>query len=304
MFTLAQLGGYVAVAEELHFGRAAQRLHMTQPPLSRQIQALERELGVRLLDRSGQTVRMTPAGRVFLEDARRLLREAESVVRTVRHVPTGRFGTISVGFTAGSAPSVLGPLVVRLRRELPGVDVMLRELSSLELLDKLSGRVLDLGLLRPPVNRHELSSREILRESLVVAVPAGHHLAEHETLRVEDLDGEEVIMPMPGESAYFYDLFVSLFYAAGISVRRSQYLSRMHTVMTFVRAGAGLGLLPESAVEFVAKDVEVRRLLTDEPQPARLEAAWRSENDNPVLGAVFDLLWSGSGEAVSLRAGV
>ena len=291
MFTLAQLSGFVAVAEELHFGRAAARLHMTQPPLTRQVQTLERELGVELFDRTGRAVRLTPAGRAFLQDARRLLQGAESAVLAVRRVPTGEGGTIAVGFTAASAPGVLGPLLARLRGELPQVDVVLRELVTAAQLDELSAGTLDLGLVRPPVARPELRSQEVRRESLHVALPPGHLLSDRHELTVEDLDGEDVVMYSPTESRYFYELLVSLFRAAGVSVQHSQHLTQVHSILALVEAGVGIGLVPASARGGGFRNVTLRRLLTTDPEPVRLHAAWRPDNANPVLRAVLSLGW-------------
>lgn len=291
MFTLAQLSGFVAVAEELHFGRAAERLHMTQPPLTRQVQALERELGVELFDRSGRAVRLTPAGRSFLADARRLLRDAEGAAFAVRRVPAGESGTVAIGFTAASAPGVLGPLLALMRRELPRVDVVLREMVTAEQLDALSGGSLDLGLARPPITRPELSSREVRREPLVVALPHGHRLSERDSLDVADLDGEEVVMPAPNEARYFYELLISLFRTAGIAVRYSQHLSQVHSILALVEAGVGLGLVPVSAIGARYGGVVLRPLATADPQPVRLHAVWRAANANPALRAVLAMSW-------------
>lgn len=291
MFTLAQLSGFVAVAEELHFGRAAARLHMTQPPLTRQVQTLERELGVELFDRSGRAIRLTPAGRVFLGDARRLLRDAETAVLAVRRIPTGEQGTVAVGFTAASAPAVLGPLLALMRRELPGVDVVLHEMVTAEQLDALSGGTLDLGLVRPPVSRPELSSREVRREPLLVALPRGHRLAERDSVRVEDLDGEDVVMPSPTEARYFHELLVTLFRTAGVDVRYSQHLSQVHSILALVEAGVGLGLVPASATGGRYGGVTLRLLRTADPEPVHLHAVWRTGNANPALKAVLGLRW-------------
>jgi DNA-binding transcriptional LysR family regulator len=288
MFTLAQLTGFVAVAEELHFGRAAERLHLTQPPLTRQIQALERELGVELFDRLGRGIRLTPAGRSFLRDARRLLHEADSAALAVRRIPTGEAGSVVVGFTAASAPGVLGPLLQSARAALPQVDIVLRELVTADQLDALSGGQLDLGLARPPVTRDELSSREIWCEDLVAALPPGHHLTGRDRLAVPDLDGENLVMWSPSEARYFHELLVSLFRAAGVSLHYRQHLAQVHSILALVGAGVGIGLVPASAAHYTG--VEIRPLTTTDPQPVRLHAVWRTDNDNPALHALMALL--------------
>jgi DNA-binding transcriptional LysR family regulator len=291
VFTLAQLTGFVAVAEELHFGRAAERLHLTQPPLTRQIQALERELGVALLDRLGRGIRLTPAGRGFLRDARRLLHEAESAALSVRRIPTGQAGSVTVGFTAASAPGVLAPLLRSARASLPQVDVVLRELVTADQLDALSAGELDLGLARPPVVRDELSSREVRREPLAAALPPGHRLAGSHELRLPDLDGEDLVMWSPSEARYFHELLISLFRADGVTLRYRQHLSQVHSILALVGAGVGIGLVPASAAHYTG--VEIRPLATAEPEPVRLHAVWRTSNDNPALHALLELLFAG-----------
>lgn len=153
MFTLAQLSSFVAVAEELHFGRAAARLHLTQPPLSRQIRLLEQEVGVTLLDRTSRTVKVTPAGRVFLAEARRILRLAEESSLAVRRIPTGSGGTLAVGFTAISVHGYVQSFLRRIAEELPHLDLVLREMVTSGQVEAIAAGDIDLGFVRPPVTR-------------------------------------------------------------------------------------------------------------------------------------------------------
>ena len=150
MFTLAQVNSFVAVAEEPHFGRAAERLHMTQPPLSRQIMLLEREVGVGLLDRSSRVVTLTPAGRVFLTDARRILRLADEALLAAQRVPAGDGGTLVIGFTAVSVHGYVQSVLQRIGEELPHVDLVLRELVSAAQVEAIAAGDIDLGFLRAP----------------------------------------------------------------------------------------------------------------------------------------------------------
>lgn len=173
MFSLSRLTCFIAVAEELHFGRAAERLHMTQPPLSRQIQQLESELGVQLIDRTSRSVTLTAAGVAFLPDARRIVRLAESAALTVKRVPAGDLGTVVIGFTAASAHAVLPRLLSDVRAALPDVELVLREMVSSIQIDALASGELDLGLVRPTVTRPGILTRPIHREALVAALPEG-----------------------------------------------------------------------------------------------------------------------------------
>src|ERR1700712_4572747 len=177
VFSLARLSCFVAVAEELHFGRAAERLHMTQPPLSRQIQQLESELGVQLIDRTTRIVTLTPAGAGFLPDARRILQLAEGAAQTVKRIPAGDLGTVVVGFTAASAHVVLPLLLDAAREMLPDVKLDLREMVTSVQLEGLMRGELDLGMARPPVKRPGLVSRPLLHEPLIAALPQDHPLA-------------------------------------------------------------------------------------------------------------------------------
>jgi DNA-binding transcriptional LysR family regulator len=195
MFSLARLSCFIAVAEELHFGRAAERLHMTQPPLSRQIQQLETELGVQLIDRTTRSVTLTPAGVAFLPDARRILQLAESAALTVRRVPAGDLGTVVVGFTAASVHAVLPRLLEQTRATLPDVKLELREMVSSVQIEALMSGEIDLGMARPPLKRPGIVSRPLLHEQLVAALPTGHRLAEQpRQLTLNDLDGEDFVM--------------------------------------------------------------------------------------------------------------
>ena len=172
MFTLDQLRGFVAVAEELHFGRAAERLRMTQPPLSRQIQKLERSVGVQLLDRDNRTVELTTAGAAFLVEARRLLGLADGALDHVRRIHAGSAGTVRIGFTATAAFGVLPSLLNRVGAAYPEIDLELQELVTRDQLDGLLSGDLDLGLARPPFDTPTFASRLLHREALLLAVPA------------------------------------------------------------------------------------------------------------------------------------
>src|SRR3974390_1129139 len=152
MFDLSQLQCFVAVAEELHFGRAAARLHMTQPPLSRQIKILEHVLEAQLFVRTSRSVRITPAGRSFLPEALRLLKLAESAALVAKSISSGKAGTVKIGFTAGSAQSFLPTLVTECRKLLPGVNLLLKEMVSGDQIDALEPGQIDIGSVSPGVH--------------------------------------------------------------------------------------------------------------------------------------------------------
>ncbi|SDC26813.1 DNA-binding transcriptional regulator, LysR family [Mycolicibacterium neoaurum] len=284
MFSLARLSCFIAVAEELHFGRAAERLHMTQPPLSRQIQQLEAELGVQLIDRTTRTVTLTPAGVAFLPDARRILQLAESAALTVKRVPAGDLGTVVVGFTAASAHAVLPRLLDRTREKLPDVKLELREMVSSVQLEALMSGDIDLGMARPPLKRPGIVSRPLLHEQLVAALPAGHPLVgQARQLTLNDLDGEDVVMYSPVEARYFNELLISTFTIAGATPRYVQFVTQVHTMLVLVRSGIGIALVPASAATLHPEGVVFRTIGAFRERPVELDACWRQDSTNPAL---------------------
>ncbi len=288
MFTLTQLSSFVAVAEELHFGRAAERMQMTQPPLSRQIQLLEKDLGVRLLDRTNRSVRLTPAGRAFLNEARRILRQAQHATLAVRQVSAGEAGSIAIGFTAASAYSMLDTLLETARGAMPGVEIVLREMITRDQFEALAEHGLDLGLVRPPVTDPDLRSRVAVRERLLAALPAGHPLAAgDQPLDIADFDGQDVLMYSPLEARYFHELLIGIFRSAGVVPVHSQYLSQVHSILALVDGGWGVALVPEAAARLRYAGVVFKEVHPVDAEPVELTLAWRKNNDNPALHALL-----------------
>jgi DNA-binding transcriptional LysR family regulator len=289
-FELRQLRCFVAAAEELHFGRAAARMNMTQPPLSRQIQLLEHVLGVKLLDRTSRTVKLTPAGRVFLLEARRILRLTESAALATRRIASGEAGTIALGFTAASGYSFLPRLLLQRASHAPNIDVALKEMVTDEQIEALLTGRIDVGLLRPPINRSEFTTRKVASEPLVAALPFGDARLAKAQLTLRDFDGAPLVMYAPEGARYFHDMLVGLFEAAGVTPVAIQSLSQIHSMLALVRSGLGAALVPEAAMSLHFDDVHFRPVTTTPAAPAELFAVWRSDNDNPALTSFLDLL--------------
>ncbi|WP_258862281.1 LysR family transcriptional regulator, partial [Marinitenerispora sediminis] len=282
MLSLEHVRGFVAVAEEAHFGRAARRLQMTQPPLSRQIQRLERDVGVRLLDRTQRGVALTPAGRAFLEEARRLLALADAAPETARRVASGQAGTVRVGFTATAGFGVLGRLLNRIEAALPDVELVLNELVTADQFDRLRSGALDLALARPPVGTEEFASRLVHREPLVAALPAGHPLAaDSAPMPVELLDGEALLRYSPDQARYFADLTARIL--GPVNPASTHFLTQVHTMVGLVAAGRGVALVPASATRLRLDGVRFRPLAGLPDDPVELHAAWRRTVVNPAL---------------------
>lgn len=292
MFELSQLRCFVAVAEELHFARAAARLNMTQPPLSRQIQLLERVLDILLFDRSSRSVRLTPAGRAFLPEARRILELADQAGLAAKRVARGEAGSIVLGSTAAAGYELLPHLVAFASARLPGIDLVLKEMVTGEQVEALASGRLDLALLRPPLDSRVLNSVCIRREPLLLAIPQTHPLAGTAKPRLADLDEQLIIMWEPGKARYFYDLVMGLCAAAGVRPRPVQYLPHAHTMLALVAIGLGLAIVPESAGVLRFEGVILRPFETVQgPRPlAELHLAWRRDSANPALPGFRDAL--------------
>jgi DNA-binding transcriptional LysR family regulator len=288
---MERIRAFVVVTEELNFGRAAARLHLTQPPLSRQIKLLEQEVGAALLDRSGRAVRLTPAGRVFLAEARRILRLAEESTLAVRRIPAGDGGTLVVGFTAVSVHGYVQSFLRRAAERLPHVDLVLRELVTAGQVEAIAAGDIDLGFVRPPVTRSGLESRGVHSERMVLALPADDLIARRGTpAEVAELDGRALVMYSPVESRYFYELLLGMAVRARVTPRYVQYVSQVHTMLALVQAGVGLAVVPQSAAAMHPDGVAFVPLADGQSPLVELAATWRTDADNPALARALGLL--------------
>jgi DNA-binding transcriptional LysR family regulator len=289
MYELKQLRCFVAVGEELHFGRAAKHLHMTQPPLSRQIQMLEQELRIKLLTRTSRTVRLTPAGRAFLPEARRILALTESAAMAARRIAKGESGLIRMGFTASSSYTFLPQLLAHASTSLKGFGVVLNEMVTMQQMEALHANRIDFGLVRPVIDKRDLSMACVAREPLLLAVPITHRFATGPAPTMKDLAREPFITFSPVDGRYFYELIERMFRKAGVSARYVQYISQVHSILALVGAGIGIALVPETAKKLHFEGAVLREL-AGPPVYAQLFLVWLSENDNPALPAFRDLV--------------
>ena len=289
MFDLNQLRCFVTVAEELHFGRAAARLNMTQPPLSRQIQVLEHIIDAPLLERTSRSVRLTPAGRSFLPEARRILKLAESASQVARRIAMGKTGSLKIGYTAAAAYGFLPELIAACRARLPEVDFSLKEMVSGDQLEALAAGQIDAGLLRPPIARPELATRRVLAEPLLAAIPRKHPLASAAMVAIKDFDGLPFVMYSPYESRYFHDLLVAQFSRADILPRYVQHVGQIHSILAMVRAGLGVSIVPAAAANLKLADVKLKPLKLRSPAPVELFMVWRREDENPLVPSLVEI---------------
>lgn len=289
MYTLDQVRCFVAVAEHLHFGRAAAELNMTQPPLSRQIQKLERAVGAELLARDNRRVRLTPAGRQFLGESRKLLALAERAPEGARQAAAGIRGTVTIGFTAACGFSLLGPLLSRIRAAEPEIAIELVEMVTSQQLQALGEGRIDLGLGRTRTAPEGIARRLLLSEHLVLALPSSHPLAdpEHRLVRA-DIAGQGLILHSARTAQYFYDLVVKHF---DIDHHRVQHsLSQIMTMIHLVAAGHGIAFVPESARSIAVPGVVFRPVEDLQEEVVELQALWRRDVSHPALHRVLDVI--------------
>jgi len=290
---LRQLRYFAAVAEELHFGRAAQRLHMTQPPLSQAIQALEEQLGAPLFERNRRGVALTAAGNALLPEARRMLAQAQELPQLVQRAAAGEVGRLALAFVSSADYSVLPPFLRAYRAAFPQVQIALQEATSdLQLEDLLHGRI-DAGLLIPPLPeraREELDYLPVLKEPLVLAAPAGlAALHGKRKVALSALPALPLIIFPRAISPALYDAVLGVFHAAGITPVIGQEAIQMQTIVSLVSAGMGLALVPQSVSNLKRPGVEYRALLDSTPL-VETGLAWRRDNPSPVLQGFLELL--------------
>ena len=259
---LRQLRYFLAVAEELHFGRAAEKLHMSQSPLTVQIRRLEKELGADLFNRSTRKVSLTPMGESFQTRVKAVLEDLEDAVAEINDVGSGRRGRLRVGFVSSASYTVIPEAVLRFRELQPRVDLVLRPLTSGEQVEELLEGGLDIGLIRDPEPVPGLTLEPLLTEDLVAVIPERHPLALAHEVLPEDLAKEGMILfpyrLMPG----FVAQVLKIFKPGGRIPTVVQQAIHQETVVGLVAAGLGISILPESISRFQTAGVVIRPITT------------------------------------------
>ena len=282
---LRQLRYFIAVAETLHFGRAAERLHITQPPLSRQIAELEAELGTPLLQRNSRSVQLTAAGRSFYQHAREVLAALDLAMRTARAVGKGETGELCIGFTMVAAWSLLPRLLGQYRQRFPQVAVKLEEIVPRDLEQALTSGRVDIGISFPAASGSRLHYRRLQDEPLCVVLPAGHPLAACATLDITQLANEDFISFPASTAPALHAAIHGHCRAHGFTPRVRLETHLQQTIVNLVAEGLGIALVPD-AMRRMQLPGAVFRPLQDAP---RIEQGvfWSGGNDNPcVVGVV------------------
>ncbi|HJV86771.1 MAG TPA: LysR substrate-binding domain-containing protein [Noviherbaspirillum sp.] len=290
---LRQLRYFVAVAEESHFGRAAVRLHMTQPPLSQTIQSLEAALGTPLFARTKRRVALTPAGAALLPEARRILQQAGALPDLARRAASGESGLLSLSFVSTADYSVLPPLLREFRERHPQVRIELREATTDVQLEDLMQNRIDAGLLIAPLQdkvKAELDYLRVFSEPLVLAAPKGLKAlrGKREVSLGSISDMPLIIFPRRIAPA-FHDAIVGCFRDAGLTPHIGQEAIQMQTIVGLVSAGMGIALVPQSVSNLKRPGVEYKTL-SGKPVSIETGLAWRRDNMSPVLHTFLELL--------------
>lgn len=289
---LRHLRYFVAVAEELHFGRAAELLRISQPPLSQQIQALEAELGVRLFDRTNRRVSLTDAGRLFLEETRRTLAQVDKSVDVVRRANQGELGELQVGFTS-SAPftSILPRAILAFREAFPAVHLALQEMTSKQVVEAVQDETLQVGMIRPFALPAGLQTTELFSEPLVALMHAGHPLASdrEEGIWLAELAAEPFVFFPRSYGTGLYDQLLNLARQAGFNPRIAQEANEALTIIGLVAAGLGVSVLPASFQRIRIDGVAFRTLL-DKDATTAVWLVKRRQEQSPLTRAFIELV--------------
>lgn len=286
---LRHLRYFVAVAEEMHFGRAAERLFIAQPPLSQQIQQLERELGVPLFERTSRRVRLTPAGAVFLEDARSILARVQSSVQDVRRAAKGELGSLSVGFAASATYEFLPRVLRRFRERFPDIELLLYELNAAEQAGALRDKTINVGFARPSIEAPEWNVTPVTHEPFLAALPEHHALASEAAVALAALAEEPFIGFPPDPKPSYADLVKTLCAEAGFVPHVAQEVREMQTALSLVAAGMGVCLVPGSVQNMQRRGV-VYCPLTDPAAMTDLTVVSRRDDPSPVLALFLEVV--------------
>ena len=284
---LRHLRYFVAVAEELNFRRASERLRVAQPALSAQIKNLEEELGVRLFERTTRSVALTQTGQVFLGEARGILGSAAHAEQLVRKAGHGLVGTLRLGIMAPAAGPLLARVLRHFHQKYPGVQLSLSSLSSAEQIRRLRAGELDAGLLRPPGAAPELETRFVEQAPLVLAAPKGHRLAKKPRLEWKDFHGEGLVMIHPDRQHSFYDPFIAACVKAGARTHVAQYAQDVQIKMWLISAGFGIAPVTATLEEIRRPGVIFRPLPPGLP-PVQTVLVWRRLDASPVVKNFID----------------
>jgi len=298
-----QLRSFVAVAELLHFSKAAERVHLSQPALSLQIRSLEEELGLKLFDRNHQKTSLTVAGRVYYEEVCEVLAQMEKTTTRAREAAQGKIGRLRIGFISTAASHIVPQLVTEFRKTYPKVTLELRHALTAEQITMLKNRTIDIGFFRVPATEsNDLKMIVIHQEPFKLFLPKTHPLARRHDLRLKDLDGVEFLVYARKNAPGFHDLLLKLLNDAGATPAIINEANDMYTLVALVSAGVGLALAPASVAHYGMQNVAVRDV--DGMPPSQIALAFRSNLSHPAAQAFIHLTLASHGTGPHVDEGI
>jgi DNA-binding transcriptional LysR family regulator len=285
---LRHLHYFIAVAEELHFSRAAERLKISQPPLSQQIRNLEDELGVKLFERTKRQVQLTEAGKVFLDRSYSVLAQLEVAIEVTQRIGRGEVGRLAIGFVGSATYTILPDILRVFREQFSAVELRLHELTTAQQIQALHHKQIDVGIVRSAISEPGLSVECFLPESLVLALPETHPLSAQTKVSLSSLADESFILFPAKLGPVFYEQIVNLCQQAGFRLKVAQEAIQMQTIVGLVAAGLGIAIVPSSLQNFHRNGVIYRPLQEEAPKTG-LYLAWRQHDRSPVITAFLSL---------------
>src|SRR3984885_7276914 len=259
---LRQIRSFLSIAETLHFGRTAELIHLSQPALSLQIRALEKDVGVRLFERSRRKTTLTAAGAAFRDDAAAALSQLEQAIRRARLAANGKLGLLRIGFVSVAGSEIVADIVRQFRELYPEVEVSLRNILTAEQVQMLETGSLDIGFLRLPIGGHSaFDVVTVHREPFVLVVPSSHKLAKKKRVRLCEVAGENFVMYERTWAPGFHDLMFGILRAAGLVPNFTQTAGEVPTLISLVHSRMGITILPASAVKHSVASVVACEIL-------------------------------------------
>lgn len=286
---LRQLKYFLAVAEHLHFHKASEFVHLSQPALTLQIRALEEELGVTLLNRDRHRTTLTAAGAILRDEARALLEAADRAAERTRRAARGQVGLVRIGFISTAASRVLPSIISTYREQHPEVELELRNILTAEQLTTIQNRLIDVGLLRLPIPAYDdIEVFPIHREPFVIILPVVHPLAKKRQLHLEQLKDCSFVMYARRHAPGFHDQILGILNRAGLSPRIAQETGEMYTLVSLVSAGLGVAIAPASVENYQIPGIAIRKC-PDIDVFSEIALIILKENNHPAARAFVDL---------------
>jgi DNA-binding transcriptional LysR family regulator len=282
MLELRHLKSFLAVAEALSFIRASEKLHLSQPALTSQIQKLEEEIGVQLFIRNRRQVRLSDAGEIFVEEARETLTRAAKAIDRVQKASRGEIGRLQIGFVSSAALDIVPSIAVAFRKRFPTVELDLMNLRTSTQLESLAAKIIDIGFVRLPADHKGLAFTPIHKEPFVAVLPKDHSLARKRKFRLAQLEHEKFVAYGRKWAPGFFDQIIALCGEAGFRPDIVQETGEMYTAIALVAAGQGVAILPRSVVLAQARGV-VFKTLPLHSAKSEIAIATRAEDPSPLI---------------------